>query len=121
MRSRPAPSGGHTGRFQISIRPVTIVRLEQQGDLDPVSRCAQPPSTGDTLLVRLAERNEAPESGRIVVARRPDDGYVVKRLGKVERRTLELLSLNPAFPPIRFARRPGTILGTVILRWRMHN
>lgn len=75
---------------------------------------------GDTLLVRLAEREDAEETGRIVVARRPDDGYVVKRLGRVDRRALELLSLNPTFPAIRVARRPGTILGTVILRWCMH-
>jgi SOS-response transcriptional repressor LexA len=75
---------------------------------------------GDTLLMRLAEPGDVPETGRIVVARRPDDGYVVKRLGRVDRRALELVSLNPAFPAIRVARRPGTILGTVILRWCMH-
>lgn len=75
---------------------------------------------GDTLLVRLAERDDAPEPGRVVVACRPDDGYVVKRLGRVDRRAIELLSLNPAFPAIRIARRPGAILGTVILRWCMH-
>jgi SOS-response transcriptional repressor LexA len=73
---------------------------------------------GDTLLVRLGD---ALEPGRVVVARRPDDGYVVKQLGRVGRRELELRSLNAAFPPICVARRPGTILGTVVLRWCAHD
>jgi SOS-response transcriptional repressor LexA len=73
---------------------------------------------GDTLLVRLGE---ALESGRVVVARRPDDGYVVKQLGRIGRRDLELISLNDAFPPIRVPRGPGTILGTVVLRWCAHD
>ena len=72
---------------------------------------------GDTLLVRLGE---TVESGRLVVARRPDDGYVVKQLGRIGRRELELLSLNESFPPIRVTRDPGTILGTVVLRWCAH-
>lgn len=73
---------------------------------------------GDTLLVCLGD---ALESGRLVVARRPDDGYVVKQLGHIGRREMELLSLNEAFPPIRVARGPGTILGTVVLRWCAHD
>lgn len=73
---------------------------------------------GDTLLVRLGD---ALEHGRLVVARRPDDGYVVKQLGRIGPRELELLSLNETFPPIRVAREPGTILGTVVLRWCAHD
>ncbi|MFL5560850.1 MAG: helix-turn-helix transcriptional regulator [Gemmatimonadaceae bacterium] len=72
---------------------------------------------GDTILVRIGERNERLEPGRVVVARRPDNGYVVKRLGDVATREIELLSLNPDFPSIRIPRRPGAVLGTVVLRW----
>ena len=75
---------------------------------------------GDTILVRVAEPAETPAVGRVVVARRPDNGYVVKRLGRVSAHSLELVSLNPAFPDIRITRRPGTILGTVVLRWCPH-
>lgn len=73
--------------------------------------------SGDTILVRISERNERLESGRVVVARRPDSGYVVKRLGRIAPREIELLSLNPAFPPVRIPRRADTILGTVVIRW----
>lgn len=76
---------------------------------------------GDTILVRVAERGEVPEPGRVVVARRPESGYVVKRLGRVSARSLELLSLNDAFPPTRIPRRLGAILGTVVLRWCAHD
>lgn len=75
---------------------------------------------GDTMLVRIRERGDVPTPGRVVVARRPDHGYVVKQLGQVTRRDIELRSLNPAFPPIRVARRPDVILGTVVLRWCTH-
>lgn len=76
--------------------------------------------SGDTILVRIGERNERLEPGRVVVARRPDNGYVVKRLGDLRTREIELLSLNPDFPPIRIPRRPGAVLGTVVLRWCAH-
>jgi phage repressor protein C with HTH and peptisase S24 domain len=72
---------------------------------------------GDTLLVRLGDTLEP---GRVVVAYRPDEGYVVKQLGRIGRRELELVSLNEAFPPIRVPRGPGAILGTVVLRWCAH-
>ena len=75
---------------------------------------------GDTLLVRVAEPGEAPEPGRVVVARRPDSGYVVKRVGRVSARAFELVSLNSAFPPIHVPRRAGAMLGTVVLRWCPH-
>jgi hypothetical protein len=73
---------------------------------------------GDTILVRLG--NEV-ERDRIVVARRPESGYVVKRVGRVDRRTVELLSLNPAYAPVRVPRRRAAILGTVIMRWCVHD
>jgi phage repressor protein C with HTH and peptisase S24 domain len=72
---------------------------------------------GDTVLVRLG-----PEltSGSIVVARRPEEGYVVKRVGQIRRRSVELVSLNPGFEPIRLPRDPRLLLGTVVLRWCTH-
>lgn len=70
---------------------------------------------GDTILVRLGPRL-VPDT--VVVAHRPDDGYVVKRVEKVAQRAVELGSLNPAYEPIRLQRRRGTILGTVVAYWR---
>jgi phage repressor protein C with HTH and peptisase S24 domain len=73
---------------------------------------------GDTVLVRLGD---ALAQGRVVVARRPDDGYVVKRVGKVRRYEVELVSLNPDFEPIVVPRDSRLILGTVVLRWCAHD
>jgi len=72
---------------------------------------------GDTLLVKVG-----PEltPGSVVVARRPEDGYVVKRVGQVRQRSVELVSLNPAFEPIRLPRDHRLLLGTVVLRWCTH-
>jgi SOS-response transcriptional repressor LexA len=72
---------------------------------------------GDVVLVRLGSEL-VPDS--IVVARLPDDGYVVKRVGRVARRSVELLSLNPAFAPIQAPRTTHAVLGTVVLRWCDH-
>lgn len=74
--------------------------------------------SGDVVLVKLG-----PEIVRdtVVVARRPDDGYVVKRVGRVTPAELELVSLNPDFPaPIVVDRAEGTVTGTVVLRWCGH-
>ena len=72
---------------------------------------------GDSVLVRVG-----PEVVRqsIVVARRPDDGYVVKRVGAVTARDVELTSLNPAYPPVRIPRDERLVVGTVVLRWCGH-
>jgi hypothetical protein len=72
---------------------------------------------GDVVLVRLGSEL-VPDS--IIVARLPDDGYVVKRVGRVARRNVELLSLNPAFAPIQAPRTAHAVLGTVVLRWCDH-
>lgn len=74
--------------------------------------------SGDVVLVKLG-----PEAARdtVIVARRPDDGYVVKRVGSVTPGELELVSLNPAFPAtIVVDRAEGTVTGTVVLRWCGH-
>ena len=70
---------------------------------------------GDTILVRLGAE---PAAGAVVVARGRDDGYVVKQVGRVTARSVELRSLNPAYAPFRVRRAPGTVLGVVVLRWR---
>jgi hypothetical protein len=72
---------------------------------------------GDTILVKLGV---ALRRGAIVVARRPDDGYVVKRVGRIGPRVVELTSLHPGFGAIRIPRRDDLILGTVIMRWSAH-
>ena len=71
----------------------------------------------DVVLVRIG-----PEISRdaIIVARRPDDGYVVKRVGRVGPASIELLSLNPEFEPTLIERGEGTVAGTVVLRWCGH-
>ena len=74
--------------------------------------------SGDIVLVKLG-----PDAVRdtVVVARRPDDGYVVKRVGRVTPAQLELVSLNPDFPtPIIVDRDEGAVTGTVVLRWCGH-
>jgi SOS-response transcriptional repressor LexA len=73
--------------------------------------------TGDSVLVRV-DPNVIRDT--VILARLPEGGYVVKRVGKMTRARLELLSLNPAFPPISVPREANTVLGTVILRWCPH-
>ncbi len=71
-------------------------------------------AAGDTVLVRLGAR---PAPGAVVVARLPDDGYVVKQVGRTTARTIELRSLNAAYPPIRVGRALQTVLGAVVMAW----
>jgi len=72
---------------------------------------------GDTVLVKIGTELKP---GSVVVARRPDDGYVVKRVGQLRRRSVELVSLNPEYEPILLPRDPRLLLGTVVLRWCTH-
>lgn len=73
--------------------------------------------SGDVVLLRLGSD---PVVGRIVVARIPDHGYVVKEVGRVTVDAIELLSLNPSFEPVVVPPASGTVLGTVLLRWCPH-
>ncbi|MEP6731797.1 MAG: S24 family peptidase [bacterium] len=73
--------------------------------------------TGDSVLVHVGDQVSR---DTVVLARVPDAGYVVKRVGKVTPSQLELLSLNAAFSPITVSREAHTIVGTVILRWCPH-
>jgi phage repressor protein C with HTH and peptisase S24 domain len=72
---------------------------------------------GDTILVKLGEEL-VPDA--VVVARVPDGGYVVKRVGGFAGSRVELASLNPDYPPIVIPRDPSLVLGTVLLRWCTH-
>ena len=73
--------------------------------------------SGDSVLVKVGTELTRHS---IVVARRPDDGYVVKRVGTMTRRHVELVSLNPSFPPVRIPRDERLVVGTVVLRWCTH-
>ena len=70
---------------------------------------------GDTILVKI---DPELRRGAVVVARRPDDGYVVKRVSRVGPKVVDLASLNPGYPPIRIPRRDDLVLGTVLMCWR---
>jgi SOS-response transcriptional repressor LexA len=73
--------------------------------------------TGDTILIRLGAEL-APDD--VVVARHPDRGHVVKRVGRVDATRIELTSLNPAYEPLEIPNDAALILGTVVLRWCPH-
>jgi SOS-response transcriptional repressor LexA len=97
----PLPADVPRGRY---------VALKVSGDsMEPLMH------SGDLVLVKLGAR---PTPGTVVVARDPDHGYVVKEVGRVTSRAIELLSLNAAYPPLRVPHAAETVLGMVILRWR---
>jgi SOS-response transcriptional repressor LexA len=73
--------------------------------------------TGDTVLVRVGDKLAR---DTVVVARDIDGGYAVKKIARVRSRSIELESLNPEYPPMRIPRSPGSVLGTVLMRWCQH-
>ena len=72
---------------------------------------------GDVMLVRL---EPVPSTGDVVIARVDADCFVVKRVGRVTPSSVELLSVNPEFPPLQIARASNSIVGTVLLSWCDH-
>jgi phage repressor protein C with HTH and peptisase S24 domain len=72
---------------------------------------------GDVVLVRVG-----PELVRdsVIIARHPENGYVVKRVGRVAGEQVELLSLNADFAPMHIPRDERLVLGTVVARWCTH-
>jgi len=52
----------------------------------------------------------------VVVARRADDGYVVKHVSRCGRKSLELSSFNSEYAPFTIDRLPGAIIGVVVAR-----
>lgn len=73
--------------------------------------------SGDLVLVK---RGGELKAGSIVVMRDTDAGYVVKKVGRIEPRSVELLSLNPAYGRRTVRRTRTAVLGTVLLRWCHH-
>lgn len=74
---------------------------------------------GDVVLVELGV---PATSGAVIVARNADDGYMVKRVERVasaDDDTTVLTSINPDYQPIALATGPGTVLGRVVLRWKV--
>jgi SOS-response transcriptional repressor LexA len=70
---------------------------------------------GDVILVQPRAKVTRDS---VIVARRPEDGYVVKHVARVGRAVLELASLNPAYAPFTVARDPGSVVGVVVARFR---
>jgi phage repressor protein C with HTH and peptisase S24 domain len=72
---------------------------------------------GDVVLVSVGA---TVRRDSIVVARRPEEGYVVKAVGRLSRRAIELRSLNPEFAAFSIPRDDALIVGTVVMRWCAH-
>lgn len=72
---------------------------------------------GDVVLVSVGA---SVRRDSIVVARRPEEGYVVKAVGRLSRRVIELRSLNPEFATFSIPREDALIVGTVVMRWCAH-
>ncbi|MGI8496136.1 MAG: S24 family peptidase [Gemmatimonadaceae bacterium] len=73
--------------------------------------------TGDTVLVALEATVQA---DTVIIARHPEDGYVCKKVQRVRRGTIELVSLDPTRPMITIPYARGLILGRVVLVWCHH-
>jgi phage repressor protein C with HTH and peptisase S24 domain len=73
--------------------------------------------SGDVVLVDL---DGTPVPGGVAVARHPEHGYVVKRVGRARAWGLPLESLNPAYPALALTPGRGGLIGPVVLRWCGH-
>ena len=73
--------------------------------------------SGDVVLVDL---DGAVAAGAVAVARHPEHGYVVKRVGRALASGFFLESFNPAYPSVWLAAGSGKLLGPVVLRWCDH-
>jgi hypothetical protein len=73
--------------------------------------------SGDVVLVSL---DVGAVVGAVVVARHPEHGYVVKRMGRPGAWGTPLGSLNPAYPTLLLPPGAGTVIGRVVLRWCGH-
>ena len=73
--------------------------------------------TGDTILVRIGPEVQ---SDTVIVARHPENGYVVKRVERLTPSSIHLASLNSAYPSVSIPRDPSLIVGTVVMRWCAH-
>jgi SOS-response transcriptional repressor LexA len=69
--------------------------------------------SGDVILVNT---KKPVTRDCIVVARRADDGYVVKHVTRCGRGALELSSFNSAYEPFVIERAPGAVVGVVVAK-----
>jgi SOS-response transcriptional repressor LexA len=69
--------------------------------------------SGDIILV---DTHKSVARDSIVVARRDEDGYVVKHVTRCGKRALELSSFNTEYAPFMIEREPGAIIGVVVAR-----
>lgn len=69
----------------------------------------------DVILVELGAE---PAVDDVIVACRPDEGYVVKRVARIGARGIELDSFNPSYDSIRIPLGGRSVLGTVVARFR---
>jgi phage repressor protein C with HTH and peptisase S24 domain len=85
------------------------VSIRVEGDsMEPVLK------SGDLILVKL---DVVPVVDDLVLARRPNAGFVVKRVSAITPREVELSSFNADYPPFTMRRGSTSILGTVIARF----
>lgn len=85
----------------------------------PVSGDSMTPlmHAGDLVVVKLGPKVQR---DTVIVARTADDGYVVKTVGAVRRNAIQLVSLNPRYPPLGISRDGNAVLGTVVWRACAH-
>jgi SOS-response transcriptional repressor LexA len=72
---------------------------------------------GDLLLVKIGREIVR---DTVIVIQTPDESYVVKQVGEITRRRVELRSLNALYESIEVPREPARVLGTVVMRWCDH-
>jgi Peptidase S24-like len=73
--------------------------------------------SGDVVLVSL---DAGVAAGAVVVARHPEHGYVVKRMGRPGAWGTPLESINPTYPALILPSDSGAVIGRVVLRWCGH-
>ena len=77
---------------------------------DSMTPCLE---SGEVILVNT---RKAVTRDCMVVARRAENGYVVKHVTKCGRAALELSSFNSAYEPFVIDRVPGAVVGVVIAK-----
>lgn len=99
--------------------------LELPDDIEPTERFLALRVSGDSMSPVLESRDvilikldASPAIDDLVVARIPDQGYVVKRVASIRNGRLELSSFNPDYKPVFVVRQRSSILGTVIARFK---
>ena len=99
--------------------------LELPDDIEPSERFLALRVAGDSMSPVLESRDvilikldASPTIDDLVVARIPDQGYVVKRVASIKNGRLELSSFNPLYKSVFVVRNRSSILGTVITRFK---